>query len=198
MLSPLFNQVHCVFMYFIEGMEHQQPVLNYPLRYKNTIVHQFPHWMVSHYYKNSYFRFHQPGDKESKTIMLGDIEQAARIKTGCNWVVNGAKRSDSLNRNLMLGALKFNCINEKSQRIYPLSEWKKAEVIAYIKQKRLIKPTEYTTAKSNGIDLNLETLLFLRSNFPGDYAKMIKHFPFAEKIIFEYEYKQQHSHSSKI
>lgn len=132
MLSSVFKRVYCVFMYFVEDLEHQQPLLIYPNRYPNVELIQLPHWMISHYYKNAYYRFHRP-DEKVPLLNLGDIEQQARIKTGARWVVNGAKQSDGLNRNLMLGTLKFNCINEKSARIYPLALWKKADVVAYMK-----------------------------------------------------------------
>ncbi|MBV5334192.1 MAG: hypothetical protein JZU49_00110 [Sulfuricurvum sp.] len=197
LLASRFNKVYCVFMYFVEGLEHQNPILLYPKRYPNTEVIQFPHWMISHYYRHSYYRFHRT-EENSPVVNLGDIEEAARIKTGCSWVVNGAKQSDGLNRNLMLGTLKFNSINEKSKRIYPLALWKKAEIIAFMKHHRLSKPVEYTMNKSNGIDLKVDVLLFLRANFPNDYQKILKHFPFAEKLIFEYDYQSELSQTSEI
>ncbi|MCT4602474.1 MAG: phosphoadenosine phosphosulfate reductase family protein [Marinifilum sp.] len=190
LLSPLFKEVHCVFMYFVEGLEHQNPILVYPKRYPNVTIHQYPHWMVSHYYRRSYYRFHRV-DENIPTLSLGDIEEKARRDTGCKWVVNGAKQSDGLNRNLMLGTLKFNSINDKSHRTYPLAMWKKADVLAYMRHHRLSKPVEYTMNKSNGIDLKLDVLLFLREQFPEDYHKILKHFPFAEKLIFEHDFKEK-------
>ena len=190
LLSPRFEKVYCVFMYFVEGLEHQKPILSYPKKYKNTEVIQLPHWMTSHYYRHNYFRFHRI-EENSPIIKLADIEETARLKTGCSWIVNGAKQSDGLNRNLMLGTLKFNSINDKSKRTYPLAIWKKADVVAYMRQHRLSKPVEYTMNKSNGIDLTLDVLLFLRDNFLEDYQKILNHFPFAEKIVFEHEYQQK-------
>ena len=190
MLSSLFDEVHCVFMFFIKDLEHQKPLLIYPKRYKNVVVHELPHWMISHYYQNDYYRFHRLGEKVP-LLKLPDIEQQARIISGANWIVNGAKRSDSLNRNLMLGALKFNCIQEKSRRIYPLAEWKKKDVMAYMKAHKIIKPVEYGIGKSNGVDLKLDVLLFMREKHPADYYKILKHFPFAEKLIFNYDYHEQ-------
>ena len=197
LLSSRFNKVYCVFMYFVEGLEHQQPILTYPKRYANTEIIQFPHWMISHYYRRSYFRFHRI-DEKSPVVNLGDIEEAAKIKTGCDWVVNGAKQSDGLNRNLMLGTLKFNSINDKSKRLYPLALWKKADVVAYMKHNRLSKPVEYTMNKSNGIDLKLDVLLFLREKFQSDYEKILSHFPFAEKLIFEHDYEQEQQRKAGI
>lgn len=190
MLSSLFDEVHCVFMYFIKDLEHQQPLLIYPKRYPNVILHQLPHWMLSHYYQNDYYRFHRL-EKNVPLLKLTDIEQNAKTLTGAEWVVNGAKRSDSLNRNLMLGTLKFNSIQEVSKRVYPLAEWKKKDVLAYMKANKIIKPVEYGIAKSNGVDLKLDVLLFLRKEYPGDYYKILIHFPFAEKLVFNHDYHEQ-------
>lgn len=190
LLSARFKRVYCVFMYFVEGLEHQNPILAYPKRYPNTEILTLPHWMVSHYLRNSFYRFHRI-QENSPVLSLGDIEFKARKETGAEWIVNGAKQSDGLNRNLMLGTLLFNSINEKSKRIYPLAIWKKADVLAYMRQNRLSKPVEYSMNKSNGIDLKLEVLLFLRDKFPDDYRKILTHFPFAEKIVFDYDNPNQ-------
>lgn len=184
-------------MYFIKDLEHQKALLKYPeLKYNNLEIIQYPHWMLSHYYRHSYYKFHRT-DLENKTplLKLGDIEQKAREETGIEWIVNGAKQSDGLNRNLMLGTLLFNSINEKSKRVYPLALWKKKDVYSYLKNKRIIPPTGYGINRSNGMDLSLDVLLFLKSNWPMDYNKVLEQFPFAEKIIFDYEYKQNHETS---
>jgi 3'-phosphoadenosine 5'-phosphosulfate sulfotransferase (PAPS reductase)/FAD synthetase len=187
MLSFLFDEIHCVFMYFIDNMEHQKPVLAYPKKYGNkVIVHQYPHWMLSHYFKTAYYRYHLIDDNV-KLLSLKDIENNAKIRLGIDWVFNGAKQSDSLHRNLMLRRLKFESINEVSNRVYPLSRWSKQDCLTYIKSHRLMLPQGYGVGKSNGLDLTLEVLLYLKTNFPGDYQKILNVFPFSEKIIIDHE-----------
>lgn len=196
MLSSLFSEVVCVFMYFIEGLDHQKPLLQYPLlKYKNVKVLQYPHWMISHYLKHSYFRFHRIEEK-CPLLKLVDIEYKVKRDTGIQWMVNGAKKSDSLHRNLMLGTLKFDSINDKSKRVYPLATWKKADVMAYIKARNLALPVDYGLGKSNGMDLRPEVLCWLKANWPNDFIKVVRVYPFAEKLVYDYE--QKHSQTSKV
>lgn len=191
LMSSYFEEIHCVFMYFVKELVHQQNILKYPeIKYKNCIVHQYPHWMVSHYIRNSYCQFHNSKYYIKKTpiVKLSDIEERARKDTGAEWIFSGWKKSDSFQRNIILHSYKYDAINEKTKKIYPLSFWKKQEVLSYLKNNRIIMPIEYSTSKSNGIDLSLNVLLFLKSNYNEDYNKILKLFPFAEGIVYEYEY----------
>ena len=194
MLSFLFDEVICVFMYFIKDLEHQRVFIEYPeKKYPNARVIQLPHWMVSHYYRNNYYKFHRKKLVDDTPLLyLGDIEKQARLRSGATWIINGAKMSDSLNRHLMLGTLLFNSINLKSKRAYPLALWKKKDVLAYIKNRNLIIPQNYGKGKSNGIDLTEDVLVWMRDNYPDDYKKVIHQFPFAGKIVFEHDYKKNH------
>lgn len=191
MLPSLFNEVHCVFMYLVKDLEHQQPLINFAKRYKNVTMHQYPHWMLSHYYKNGHFSFHQSGAEENIPLMYQkDIEAKARIDTGCEWMVTGEKRSDSLKRYMLLGMFKYDGIVDNKKHIYPLSHWKKADIFAYIRNKRLIRPVSYNPKmQSEGVDLDLDVLLYLREHYPQDVQKIFNQFPFAEKILFEYDYE---------
>ncbi len=186
MLSFLFDEIHCVFMYFVDDLQHQQHLLSYPKKYgSKVVVHKYPHWMLTTYFRDSYFRFHRI-EQNVKLLTLKDIEKHAKNQLGIDWVINGAKQSDSLQRNLMLRRLKFTSINEASQRVYPLSIWSKKDVISYIWTNRLMLPESYGIGKSNGVDLTIDCLLYLKNNYPEDLTKILKIFPFAETILINH------------
>lgn len=184
-----FDEVHAVFMYFVKDLDHQKPLLNFATNYKNVTLHQYPHWMLSHFYKRGNFRFHSTQTDSIKVIKQKHIEDYARLQTGCNWLVTGEKRADNVKRYMFLGMQKFDSICDNMKHAYPLSHWKKQDVLAYINQKRLIKPVSYNPkANSEGVSVDIDVLLFLREKFPSDYKKIINIFPFSEKQIFEYDY----------
>ena len=174
-------KVNLVFMYFVPELEHIEKYVTWAEKKYNVKVKKYPHWMLSQYFNDNYFTFHY--NNEVPNIKLGDIENKAKIDFNCEWIINGAKKSDSLNRRLMLKTYFMQSINLSSKKAFPLSDWKKGDCLSYIKQKKLPMPISYGTGKSNGADLNLEFLTFCKEKYPNDYRKIINQFPLAETIL---------------
>ena len=168
-------------MWLIPNMKHIEKYLRHALiKYDNVNLLQYPHWMLNQYINDNYFTFHGirlPGYK------LADIEMAARYETKCDWIVTGAKQADNVVRRIMLRQFLFDTVDIDKKRVHPLSLWKKADVISYIKFKKLPMPIQYKIAASSGMDITRETLLFLKHHWPEDYRLMINCFPFAETLI---------------
>lgn len=190
LLAPHFDKIHCVFMYFVKDLQHIEPYLAYVKRYPNTQITQLPHWMTAYYIKNGFYSFFMP-DKQIKNAKQADIENKAKKITGCDWIVFGQKQADSLNRRVMLRGYKFDAINDKNKKVYPLSLWNKEQVKSYLNMHRIIKPIEYGGKNSNGIDLNIDVFLYLRANYPEDLERIYKVFPLSRQILFEYDYKNR-------
>lgn len=187
LLAPHFEKVYCLFMYFIKDLEHIEPYMQWVKRYPNAELIQLPHWMIGHYMKIKYYSFYNP-DVKQKTYKQLDVEKKAKELTGCEWIVFGHKQADSMNRRLMLRGYKFDAINENNKKVYPLSLWNKQQVKRYINMKRIIKPVEYGTRNSNGLDFNIDVFLWLRDNHPLDLEKVFRVFPLSKQILFEYDY----------
>lgn len=189
-LAKQFKHVHACFMYLVKDLEHQQPLLRWVTsKYPNTTLHQYPHWLLSRYLKYGHLTFHKVVD-DIQVIKAADVEDNLKKKTGVEWLASGERRADSMKRYMFLGMQKFDAIAEGRKHIYPLSHWKKAHVEQYIKHKKLIIPVDYNPkANSQGVDLNINTLLYLKNKYPEDLEKLLKVFPFAGKILFEHEQK---------
>lgn len=180
-LSKYFK-VNLAFMYFVPELYHIEKYISFAEKKYDVRCIKYPHWMLSQYFNDNYFRFHQK--EPIPNIKLYDVINKAKSDFGCQYVVMGMKKADSLNRRLMLNTYFMEAINLDSRTYYPLSNWKKADCIAYIRQKRLPFPISYSVSNSSGMDLNKEVLLWLRKNEPNDYEKVLKQFPFAESIIY--------------
>lgn len=199
MLTKAGFKVNCVFMYFVKDLDHMNIYLNYARKKYGVEILELPHFMLSQYINDNYYAFHQ--SEPVPNIKQGDIDTAARAHFKCDWIITGAKASDSMVRNFMMKSYLLNSICEGTKHAYPLSAWKKGDVLAYLKQNRMPMPINYNSSnkKSSGLDLNGEILLYLREKYPNDLKKVLEVFPLAEQLIFDLENgKKQDIKVSKI
>ena len=95
---------------------------------------------------------------------IKDIDEAIREKYGYEWSFYGMKKSDGLNRRMMLKDYELEAIST-TNRVYPLSAWKQGDVLAYIQSKGLPMPISYTSKKkSQGLGFNIDCFLYLHQN----------------------------------
>lgn len=87
----------------------------------------------------------------------------------------------------MLRTYEHEAINIKSKIAYPLSLWKKKEILSYIKLHNLPSPVEYSKEAGNGLWFDIKVFLWLKKNEPEDLQKILEAFPLSEKILFDYE-----------
>lgn len=185
MVAPLFKEVICVYMYFVKDLNHINRFIQYSKsRYNNVRFLEVPHWNLSRALKIGLFC--QP-QKDIKILRLRDVVERVRAKTGIEWCFIGMKQADSLNRRLMLRTYESEAINWDSKIAYPLSIWKKKEILSYIKFNNLPAPVEYSKEAGNGLWFDLKVYLWLKDNEPDDLKKILRAFPLSEKILFDYE-----------
>lgn len=183
MLYPKFKRVVCVFMYFIEGLDHIERYINWAIsKYPRIEFLQVPHWNLTYILRNGTCCVPNP---KIKILKLSDIDQAMRLKFGIDYVFYGMKKSDSMNRRLMLNTYE-DC--QRDGKIYPLADWTQKDILAYMRQRRLPEPIRYSKKASGGVGFNIDCFLWLRENYPQDIQKIFAVFPMSEKILFDYDY----------
>lgn len=189
MLAHEFKHVICVYMYLVPDLDHVRPYIHWAQTYyKNVEVKCIRHWQYDMFLKNGFFC--KP-NKSIKPRKIGDVEQSIREDTGIKYGFSGMKGVDGYMKRMRLKLFsKTGYITEKGM-VYPLALWSNKEVLKYIERKNLIRPFVYEQGKaSQGLTINLPILLTLRKEFPNDYKKVLAEFPFAEKLIFDYEREQ--------
>lgn len=185
MVAPRFKEVVCVYMYFVKGLNHIDRFISYSKsRYKNVTFLEVPHWNLSRALKIGLFC--QP-QKDIKLLKLRDIIDRVRAKTSIDWCFIGMKQADSLNRRLMLRSYVQEAVNLDSKIAYPLSLWKKREVISYIRFHNLPIPIEYSKEAGNGLWFDLKVYQWMKENEPEDLQRVLRAFPLSEKILFDHE-----------
>lgn len=190
LLAPHFKRILCVYMYVVKDLRHINRYVRYAERkYPNAQFVQVPHFALGSY-KRLGCMGHEKDDS-ARLLQLTDVANAIRERFGIEWAFFGFKKSDSMNRRLMLSTYEDEAINEKNKACYPLSSYKNSDVRDYIKRNGLITPECYGKGQSAGTNItDLDYLLFLRKNFPDDLAKVLASFPLSERILFEHDYEK--------
>lgn len=177
-----FKTVVPFYMYFVRDLEHVNKKLDQFEAYFKTEIIQIPHWMLSHYYARAYFRL-DTKITDIKRIYVRDIENSLREKTGIEWVCNGMRKSDSIQRAIMFKTYYLNAINFKSKRFHPVSHWASKDINIYIKLKNFPKPFDYGNKRVSGLDITKVNLKMIRDNYPEDYKKVLAEFPLADSQL---------------
>lgn len=188
LMSPHFREIVCAFMYTVPGLEHITRYIEWAQRrYANARFVQMPHYGVYSYIREGYLGCKR--NPNQKVYNLGQLTDITRERTSIDWVFYGFKKSDSLNRRLMLQTYTMEAINEQTKKVYPLSTYKNGDVLRFIDERGLIKPESYGgKAQSSGCDVNdLDYLLYLRNEWPNDLRKVLNTYPLAERKLFDYD-----------
>lgn len=190
LIYPKFKRIVCVFMYFVQGLEHVDMYIRYvKARYPNIEFVEAPHWNLTYIFRGGLYC---PPNPKVKLLKLADIVNTLRIKYNIEYCFLGMKKADGMNRRLMLNGYAQDFYENKGL-VYPLAEWNQKEVLTYMKMNRLPEPVRYGKNASNGVGFNLDCFLWLRDNYPQDLEKIYEVFPLSRRILYEYDYKLQNS-----
>lgn len=187
MCYPHFKRIVCVFMYWVQGLEHIQRWINWvKAKYPKVEFVEVPHWTLSYVLRSGLYCTPQP---KTKLIKLADICKSLRLKYGIDYIFLGMKKADGMNRNLMLKGYKDNHY-ENNGFVYPLAEYNQKDILAYMKQHRLPEPVRYSNKASNGLGFNVDCFKWMLNNFPQDLLKVYEAFPFSRRILFDEMHKE--------
>ncbi|NUP12968.1 MAG: phosphoadenosine phosphosulfate reductase family protein [Polyangiaceae bacterium] len=177
--SRTFERVECFFMYFVPGLECVERQLEYARKRWGVIIRQYPHWVLADVIHNGTFGKDWVGYEDVPIIELSDIHAMAREESGIALIATGAKKTDSLWRRRMLQAQG----KAGETLIYPVVEWKKLDVLAYLSAHKIPKP-DSSGRNATGIDLSAPSLLWLHDTYPDDFKRLCELFPFAEAVVW--------------
>lgn len=190
LIYPRFKRIVCVFMYFVKDLEHINMFIRYvQSRYPRIEFVQVPHWNLTYILRGGLYCVPNP---KVKLLKLADVVSALRQKYKIPYCFLGMKKADGMNRRLMLNGY-VETFYENKGLVYPLAEWNQKDVLSYMRQHRLPEPVRYGKKASNGVGFNLECFLWLREHYPQDLKKIYEAFPLSERILWEYDYKQNNN-----
>lgn len=177
-----FKNVHPFFMYICPDLSFQERTLQWYERKYQTEIIRIPHMDVSEFFHYGSFR---PGDLTFPIVSINDIYHYLRLKTDTWWIAAGERIDDSIVRRAMMK--KSGSVDEPRGRFYPISMWKKREVMDYIKFHNLYLGQDSRKLGFSFCSLWGKELSMLKQHFPDDYAKVIRQYPFAEAGVKRFE-----------
>lgn len=188
LLYPRFKRILCVFMYFVKDLEHINRWIRWAqAKYPKAEFIQVPHWNLTYILRSGLYCVPNPNVKIMK---LADVVKSMRLKYGIDYCFLGMKKADGMNRRLMLNTYEADGY-EHNGLVYPLADWTQKDILSYMKQHNLPTPIRYSLKSSSGVGFNEDCLLWLRNNYPQDLQKIYSVFPMAERVLFEYDRKQE-------
>lgn len=188
LLYPRFQRILCVFMYFVKDLEHINRWIKWAqAKYPRAEFVQVPHWNLTYILRSGLYCVPNPN---VKTMKLADVVKSMRLKHGVEYCFLGMKKADGMNRRLMLNTYEEDGY-EHNGLVYPLADWTQKDILSYMKQHNLPTPIRYSLKASSGVGFNEDCLLWLRNNYPQDLQKIYSVFPMAERVLFEYDRKQE-------
>lgn len=187
LIAPRFKRIVCVFMYFVQGLEHIDRYARWVrARYPNVEWVEIPHWNLTYIFRVGMFCTPIP---KQRLMKLADVVKVMQERYGIYYTFLGMKKADSMNRRLMLKGYEASQYENKGL-VYPLADWTQKDVLAYMKLNDLPMPVRYSKDASGGLGFNLECYLWMRENAPKDLERVLQVFPTSERILFEYDNKQ--------
>lgn len=195
LIYPKFERIVCVFMYFVDGLEHIERWVRWAkARYPRIEFAKIPHWNLSYILRSGMYCVPQPN---VKLIKLADVIRSMRLTYGIYYTFLGMKKADGMNRRLMLNGYADN-LYENNGLVYPLAEWTQKDILSYMKHHSLPEPVRYSLKASSGVGFNLDCMLWMEKNFPQDLQTIYRTFPLAERVLWAHHQKEQSKLQSEL
>lgn len=188
--TPQNDRVVAYSMHFLPGLEcHDVPVDRAGRRFGVRVI-KVMDYMTSNLIRLGVYRNHIReaivGDKRLPKAGLKDVFAAVRKESGIRLIASGERMDDSLHRRGQLH--KCSGYEEKTGRVFPIWDWSQLDVFGYLRSRHIPIPVGVGKFSMNGVGLRLETLKFLRENWPLDYQKILEVFPYADAQLAREEF----------
>ena len=178
-----FKRVVPFFMYYIPGLSFQEKQIRWYEKKYDIQIERLPHFELSNLLRYGTFRNE---DLTVPIIDINDIYAWMRNKYNIRWIAAGERSGDSVIRGAMIKH--SGSIDDKRSRFYPVAWWNKADIMEYIKFKKLYLAIDSRTFGTSFESVNTRSFVFLKEHFPTDYyERALKLFPLAEGAVVRYE-----------
>jgi phosphoadenosine phosphosulfate reductase len=173
-----FKKVLPFNLYFVPGLKCIEDNLDIARKKYRLNILYYPSFLLFNVIRRQIYCKSSIKTFESiKPLSLIDIYKAIMYDTGIEIIINGAKKSDSMWRRQ-----KYFTYMKHSFISYPLVDWRKIDVMAYLKIHNLPIPVS-SGHGSTGVDLSEPSIRWLHDQHHDDYLILRKWFPLVEAVI---------------
>lgn len=177
-----FAHVEGFFMYQVRGLSFQESILRYYEDKYGIPIHRIPHFELSQWLRYGLFRMY---DFDCPIVGVKETYDYMRENTDIWWIAAGERIADSVWRRAMIKS--SGTIDSKRGRFYPIAEWNKSDVHAYIRQRRLRVGVESQKLGFSFRSFMGKDLIKIQDAFPQDYAKIKQWFPWVDVSIIHHK-----------
>lgn len=178
-----FKRVDAFFMYLAGGLRFQDGLIRYYEDKYGLAIHRVPHFMLSEWLRYGTYR---QSDFDVPIVSVKEVYDYVRELSGTWWIAGGERVADSVWRRAVIK--NSGSIDENRGRFYPLADWNKAEVLAYIRQRRLKVGVESERLGFSFRSLMPLDMIKIREAFPRDFETIKLWFPLVETGIKHHEF----------
>lgn len=182
-----FKHVEAFFMYLVKGLSWQDELIAYYADRYGITIHQVPHFMLSEWLRYGVFR--EP-DLSVRVATVAETYAYIRQQTGIYWIAGGERISDSIWRRAMMKS-RGGSIDMQRGRFYPVAEWRKSDVLKYMKLNSLPLGRDSRVLGFSFRGLDGADLYKIREHFPADYAQIKAQHPLVDAEVKRYEWYQK-------
>lgn len=171
-------------MEFLPNLRIQKDLLEYAcyrfnIPYEQIIKIPSEHFMKCMHF-SAYTWYSEKAKKDFPNVSRTDVFKTI-AKENKGTVVTGVKKADSIMMSRMVNKGKGVCL-------YPIADWTLKDVLTFM-EIRHIKIPEVTKKGCRGVGISDDNdLFFILENYPDDFEKIEKIFPFVRATLLKYKY----------
>lgn len=166
-----FKNVYAFFEYFVPNVGYEEQTLKWYESHYDIQIMRVPCEMVTRIF---HYGLCCPADYTYPIVSETDLYYWVKAQTGCYWLASGERKDDSLQRRGMI--TNKGTIDRDRGRMYPVANWSRKDINAYIKYRKLKLPSSYRDLnRSLALPYNAE---WLKDKYPDDYDKVVSLYPF--------------------
>lgn len=169
-----FRRVECFHFELVPGLAVTNARVAEPLKKLGVPCRYYRDPRAVDALRRGVFCDQSPACDRLKATTEKDVYQSAMRDAGIDLVATGKKFADYRQR----------AFHMRGGRIFgwhPLREWRKADVVGYLKARGIAIPPSH--AEAGGIDLTAASLRWMHAEHPDDFRIILKWFPYAETVI---------------
>lgn len=171
-------------MEFLPDLRIQRDLLEYACHRFNIPYEQIIKIPSEHFMKcmhsSAYTWYSEKAKKDFPNVSRTDVFKII-AKENKGTVVTGVKKVDSIQMQRMVNQNRGICL-------YPIADWDLKDVLTFMKLRKISIPS-LTKKGCRGVGIADDTgLFFILENYPDDFAKIEKVFPFVRATLLKYKY----------
>jgi phosphoadenosine phosphosulfate reductase len=181
-----FKEVQGFFMYYVPGLQIMEDRIKAAEDRWQIPIFQVPHFEFIYALRHGLYRDESDLTRSLPDFKVKDIYSWALGMTGLPFLATGARASDGIQRRQF-----FENVERQAKKgdkvwgslIYPIQDWKKRDVVQYLKVHDIPVPELNPGKTTSGVGLNPNFILWLAKEHPKDYERMRKWFPYLGAIL---------------